>query len=204
MSFDHDTSLTKVRMYAGWPYVKRLELNCYTIVLMSEALEFKALIQILGINPYVLVDANKASRLKPGWRKPMPVIIQVNYKPDLPWHINLMPVGNGDFYLYLHSDVRKASKTKVGDRVTVHVWFDHTYRNGPSHAMPQGFKNALDQNVAANKNWDGLSPSRKKEVLRYFAGLKSEVVLERNILRAIYVLEGNSERFMARDWINGK
>ena len=36
----------------------------------------------------------------------------------------MMPAGNGDFYLYLHGDVRRASQTKVGDLVQVEIAFD--------------------------------------------------------------------------------
>ena len=46
-----------------------------------------------------------------------------------------MPIGDGSFYLYLHGDVRKSSKTKVGDIVKVRVQFDHEYTNGPMHPM---------------------------------------------------------------------
>jgi hypothetical protein len=167
-------------------------------------LEFKALMQITGANPYVLVSAVQASSLRNNWRKPMPVVLQVNNKPDLSWHINMMPVGNGDFYLYLHNHVRKASNTKVGDEITVKIWFDDSYHNGPLHDMPKEFSLALDQHQAAATHWHELTPSRQKEVLRYFAGLKSETALQRNISKAVYVLEGKRERFMGRDWTDGK
>jgi len=36
----------------------------------------------------------------------MPVLIKINNKPNPPWKINMIPAGNGDFYLYLHGDVR--------------------------------------------------------------------------------------------------
>jgi hypothetical protein len=36
-------------------------------------------------------------------------------EPDTPWRTNLMPVGDGHFFLYLHGQVRKASDTSVGD-----------------------------------------------------------------------------------------
>jgi hypothetical protein len=65
-------------------------------------LRFRAQIEINKINPYVLVDARRAARLQKSWRKPMPVCIQVNGKPDQPWRINMMPIGDGSFYLYLH------------------------------------------------------------------------------------------------------
>jgi hypothetical protein len=41
-------------------------------------------------------------------------------------------------------------------------------------------------------------------MLRYFAGLKSERALERNVDKALRVLSGESERFMARDWVDGR
>ena len=75
-------------------------------------LRFRAQIEINKINPYVLVDARRAARLQKNWRKPMPVCIQVNGKPDQPWRINMMPIGDGSFYLYLHGTVRKAARAR--------------------------------------------------------------------------------------------
>jgi hypothetical protein len=57
---------------------------------------------IRNANPYILVSAVRANTIKSGWRKPIPVMVRVNGKPDRQWRINMMPVGNGDFYLYLH------------------------------------------------------------------------------------------------------
>jgi len=59
------------------------------------------------------------------------VSVQVNGKPDTPWRINLMPVGDGDFFLYLHGQVRKASGTSVGDVVSITLAFDDEYKGGP-------------------------------------------------------------------------
>src|SRR6266446_5554622 len=97
---------------------------------ISMTMDFAAIIKIRGINPFVLVSASRANAIKPGWRKPLPVRVRINGKPEDPWHLNMMPVGNGDFYLYLHGDIRKASGTEVGDRVRVEVNFDATYKNG--------------------------------------------------------------------------
>jgi hypothetical protein len=167
-------------------------------------LRFDQVMEIREGNPYLLVNREQAEQLQAGWHKPMPVIIQINGKPDTPWHINMMPVGDGSFYLYLHNDVRKASETKVGDLVTADVEFDQTYRNGPMHPMPGWFKEALDQNLVAKENWGKLPPSRQKEVLRYFSWLKSDETKDRNLKKAISVLSGQSGRFMARDWKDGK
>ncbi len=163
-------------------------------------LRFRAQIEINKINPYVLVDARRAARLQKSWRKPMPVCIQVNGKPDQPWRINMMPIGDGSFYLYLHGTVRKAAGAQVGDVVSVAVQFDEEYSGGPAHPMPSRFGAELKRDRGARHSWDALSPSRQKEILRYFAALKSPGARQRNVARALHVLAGGHARFMGRDW----
>jgi hypothetical protein len=166
---------------------------------------FAAVVKIRGINPYVDISARRAGRLRRNWRKPMPVLIRINGKPARkPWRINMMPAGNGSFYLYLHDSVRQASGTRVGDRVTVELDFDHAYRSGPLHPMPRWFSAALKDDPRAKLNWSRLIPSRRKEILRYFAGLKSDAARQRNLARAMAVLSGTPGRFMARDWSGGR
>ena len=167
------------------------------------ALRFNSTILIRGINPYVPVSAARAGKLRPAWRKPMPVLVRINGKPRSGWRINMMPRGDGGYYLYLHGEVREASGTKVGDRVTVEISFDEDYQGGPLHSMPPEFEKALARTPRAKKAWDALIPSRKKEVLRYLAGLKSAEAKDRNVERAIRVLGGEPGRFMARTWKDG-
>jgi hypothetical protein len=78
-------------------------------------------IKIRNGNPYILVSAVRANTIKPGWRKPIPVLVRINAKSDRPW-------------LYVHGDIRRASHTSVGDRVRVEINFDASYRNGPQHS----------------------------------------------------------------------
>src|SRR5882757_9374858 len=87
-------------------------------------LSFTAVIKIRGVNPFILVSAFRANAIRPGWRKPLPVRVRINGKSAKAWRINMMPVGNGSFYLYLHGGIRKASGTTVGDRVCVEIEFD--------------------------------------------------------------------------------
>src|ERR1700749_941155 len=141
---------------------------------------FRATIEINNINPYVLVSARRAAQIKKGWRKPLPVHVRVNGQPKQPWHINMMPIGDGSFYLYLHGYVRKASNTKVGDTVTVELEFDEEYKSGPAHLMPSWFRKALAKNQTAKQAWRKLIPSRQKEILRYFSHLKSPEAQARN------------------------
>jgi hypothetical protein len=164
---------------------------------------FTAAIKMRGVNPFILVSARRVGAIKPGWRKPLPVLVRINGKPAEAWRINMMPAGDGSFYLYLHGDIRKASGTAVGDRVRVEIEFDASYQNGPQHPMPRWFKQALAVNSQAMKNWAALIPSRKKEILRYFSRLNSPDARARNLAKALHVLSGETGRFMARAWKNG-
>src|SRR5260221_6906342 len=164
------------------------------------SLRLRSLIEINNINPYVLVSAKRAAHIRKNWLKPLPVRVRVNGKPEKPWRINLMPVGDGSFYLYLHGDIRKASSTKVGESVTVELEFDDEYRSGPAHPMPLWFRDALDRNRSAQQAWSELIPSRQKEILRYFSWLKTLEAQTRNVERAIHVLSGCKGQFMGRSW----
>lgn len=161
---------------------------------------FDAVIEIRGINPYVLVSTEQAQDIKPGWRRAMPVLVQLNGKPAPPWRINMMPVGDGSFYLYLGGRLREQVTAGLGDMVTVSLSFDHEYRSGPQHDMDPAFAAGLKSNPEINARWEGLTPSLRKEVLRYLATLKSDAARTRNVERVLRVLGGAKERFMARDW----
>jgi hypothetical protein len=153
---------------------------------------FSATMKIIGVNPYVLVSAVRARALKPDWKKPMPVLVRVNGEPKKSrWRINMMPRGDGSFFLYLAGVVRKASKTGVGDRVALELAFDEKYRGGPA-ALPAWFRSALKASPPAKKAWDARRPSAQKEMLRYLMNLKSPEARARNVARAIAILEGKA------------
>ena len=164
---------------------------------------FTATIKIRNVNPYILGDASRAAAIKEGWRKPLPVRLRINGRPSKAWRVNMMPVGDGSFYLYLHGTIRDASGTAVGDRVDVEIAFDPRYRGGPQHRMPSWFQRGLASNPQARKNWKALAPSRRKEVLRYFSRLTSAEARARNLAKALHVLSGEPGRFMARAWKHG-
>lgn len=166
-------------------------------------LHFSAIMHITGVNPYVLVTAEQAALLKPGWRKPMPVLVQVNGLPVPPWPINMMPMGDGNFYCYLHGDVRKLTGTRVGDTVDITLVFDEAYRPGPSD-LPAPLQALLEANPKAQANWDHLPASRQKEVVRYLLNLKSDEALQRNLARVAAALSGEPTRFLGRDWREGR
>jgi hypothetical protein len=127
-----------------------------------------AVIEIRGVNPFVRVSSAQAEALKPGWRKPLPVLVRINGDSATAWRTNMMPDGNGNFYLYLHGNMRKASGTKVGDRLLVEIEFDAAYRNGPQHPMPKWFRQALDGNAQAKKNWSALTQAVRRKYCATF------------------------------------
>ncbi len=170
---------------------------------MAVGLRFKSVIKMRGMNPYVFVSKARASTLKPGWKRPLPVLVRINGHPRTAWPINLMPTGLGSFYLYLHGKVRKASESTVGDRVEVEIRFNARYKGGPETEMPEWFEKPLSRNAQAKKAWLALSPSRQKEITRYFTQLKSTEAQTRNVKRALEVLSGEEGRFMARTWKGG-
>ena len=129
----------------------------------------------------------------------MPVLVRLN-GGDPAWRINMMPAGDGAFFLYLDGRLRRRAGGDVGDEVTVSVAFDPDYTAGPQHAAPPEFVAALGRDPDIKARWDSLTPSLRKEVLRYLANLKSDAARTRNIEKAIRVLGGAKERFMARDW----
>lgn len=170
----------------------------------TTTIAFTAEVRIRGVNPYVLVSAERATALRPGWRRPLPVVVRVDGRPEDGWRVNMMPVGDGDFYLYLAGTVRAASGASVGDRVSVEIRFDASYSNGPQHAMLPSLRRALEGAPIAWENWKALPPSRKKELLRYLARLRSPEARERNVARALAVLSGKAGRFLGRDWREGR
>ena len=67
-------------------------------------LTFNARIRITGVNPYVQVSAARAKTFKPGWRKPLPVLVRINGQPRTPWRINMMP-GRGAIFRRLQQEL---------------------------------------------------------------------------------------------------
>lgn len=159
-----------------------------------------ARLELAGVNPYVVVPPELAHRLRPGWRRPMPVVFRVRAAGEARWRINLMPVGEGRFYLYLNGGVRAAAGLRVGDRVALEIRFDEEYRPGPVHPMPPELQRGLDSSAAARAGWEGLPPGRQKELLRYLAALKSAASRSRNVQRALRAIRGDPIRFLGRDW----
>lgn len=156
--------------------------------------KFDALLEIIGINPFVFVPAEILERIfiSSGKRKGfIPVLGTVNGKP----YKQTLVRYSGEWRLYINTTMLKNSPKRIGERIEISIDYDPESREV---APPERFLLALTQNPAANIVFEKLTPSRKLEIVRYLAHLKSEESLDKNIEKAVKFLLGQG-RFVGRD-----
>ena len=155
---------------------------------------FSAKIQIIGVNPYVLLPSTLLKYIfqKAGKDKGA---IPVQLKIDGKNYIQNLVKYSGKWRLYLNTPMRKAAGKDVGDTIVIKIDFDSKPRITPMHPK---LKLAFKENPTVKKAFEKLSPSRRKEILRYINFLKSEESVNKNILRAIAHLT-NSKPFIGRE-----
>ncbi|HEY5967992.1 MAG TPA: YdeI/OmpD-associated family protein [Chitinophagaceae bacterium] len=155
---------------------------------------FSAKIQIIGVNPYVLLPSTLLKYIfqKAGKDKGA---IPVQLKIDGKNYIQNLVKYSGKWRLYLNTPMRKAAGKDVGDTIVIKIDFDSKLRITPMHPK---LKLAFKENPTVKKAFEKLSPSRRKEILRYINFLKSEESVNKNILRAIAHLT-NSKPFIGRE-----
>jgi hypothetical protein len=155
---------------------------------------FNASIQIIGINPYVLLPEVTLNKLfvQVGKDKgPIPVRLAVDGHAFTQTLVKFA----GAWRLYLNGPMLKATGKGVGDTVRIRVAFDPRDRTTP---MPPALEAALKKSTRARAAFDTLTPSHRKEIMRYIGHLKSEKTIKKNVARAIMSLLGK-ERFAGRD-----
>jgi len=147
---------------------------------------FSAKIQIIGINPYVLLPLSLLKYIfqKAGKDKgAIPVKLKIGREDFIQ---NLVKY-SGKWRLYLNGPMRKAVGKDVGDTIEIKIDHDPKERTTPMHPK---LKKTFKENKKAKSAFDKLSPSRQKEILRYINNLKSEETIDKNIRRAIAHLTG--------------
>lgn len=155
---------------------------------------FKARIEIIGVNPYVLLPPGLLQDLllQAGKEKgPVPVQLLINKKAFTQTLVKYA----GEWRLYLNTPMRKVADKEVGDEIEIALALDTQERTTPMHPALQ---KALNKNKSAKEKFDSLPPSRQKEIARYINNLKSEESVARNVERAIGFLLGK-QRFIGRD-----
>ena len=97
---------------------------------------FTATIQIIGINPYVLLPAAILDYLLRQYGKPkgqVPVKILIN-KTEF---IQTLVKYAGEWRLYLNTPMRKIAGKNVGDKITISIDYDPEERKTPMHPKLQ-------------------------------------------------------------------
>lgn len=155
---------------------------------------YKAEIKIIGINPFVFIPEeiltdifNQAGKNK-GHIPVKGTINGVDYTQTLVRY-------SGEWRLYINTTMLKNSPKRIGEIIELSIVLDNASREVEA---PPSFLKALKKNKTAQDVFDSLPASRKKEIIRYLANLKTKETLEKNILRAINFLNGK-ERFIGRD-----
>jgi hypothetical protein len=154
---------------------------------------FSAHIEIIGINPFVFVPEKVLAALfKQAGRDKGPIRVRgtVNgdgYRQTLVRYL-------GAWRLYINTVMLKDSPKRIGEKIVVTIEFDPEERVMPMHPK---LERALGRNKKAAEVFRGLTPSRRSEIMRYIAALKTEESVDRNLERMIRHLLGG-EGFVGR------
>jgi hypothetical protein len=160
----------------------------------NSAMTFTAPLEIIGANPFVSVPEEilqEIFRASGKDKGTIPICGTVNWKP----YKQTLLRYSGAWRLYINTAMLKNSPSRIGETVTLTVAFDPTDRSIIAHPKLIA---ALEVNPEAKAVFDSLSPSRKHEIVRYIAALKSEDCVDKNVVRAIDFLCGKG-RFVGRD-----
>jgi len=114
-----------------------------------------------------------------GWRKVRGFIDGYEIKS-----YHLMPMGNGQLFLPVKAEIRKAIKKKEGDWVKVILFADDL----PIEA-PEEFRECLSDSPAALENYKAISESEKRKYLNWIYSSKTEDTKVERLAVAIQLLE---------------
>lgn len=155
---------------------------------------FRATLEIIGINPFVRVPDAVLARLhrEAGRdRGPIPVCGVLNGRP----YRQRLVRYRGLWRLYVNMQMLDDSPRRIGETIRVTVAFDPEPR---TVQPPAPFTEALAADAVARAAFAALSPSRRHEIVRYLAALKTDASRQRNIVKAMAFLRGEA-RFAGRD-----
>lgn len=170
---------------------KKKRLSSMKLAIMHS---LKAKIEIIGINPYVLLPDNVLAAIfkEAGKDKgPIPIKGTVNDQP----YIQTLIKYSGAWRLYINTTMLKNSPKRIGELISITVGFDPAERIIKPHPK---LTEALKSNKEAKSAFDNLRPSAQLEIVRYISNLKSDESINRNVAKAINHLLGK-ERFVGRD-----
>lgn len=156
--------------------------------------QFEADIDIIGINPFVLVPEKILGALfKQAGRQKGPIPIRGTVNDD-PYRQTLVRY-QGQWRLYINTTMLKNSPNRIGETVAIKIEYDPADRSIAPHPK---LTDALAKNRKAKAVFDNLSPSVRKEIVMYISRLKTERSVNLNVEKAINYLLGKG-RFAGRE-----
>lgn len=158
-------------------------------------ISFKAPLEIIGINPFVFIPEEYLAIIftKSGKNKGhIPLQVSVNGAAYLPQTLLRY---QGEWRLYINTKMLKDSPKRIQEVLTITLKLDN--RNRSIDTPPQLLE-AMQKNPAALQVFESLTPSLRKEIVRYIAQLKTDESRERNVRKAVDFLLGNGS-FVGRN-----
>ena len=149
---------------------------------------FNAVIEIIGINPYVQIPDIILSKIFIQARKDkgyIPIKGTINKLP----YLQTLVKYSGLWRLYINLTMLENSPKRIGETIEVTIEYDSSDRTILPHPK---LIEALNNNEIAKSKFERLPPSQKKEMVRYISLLKTEESRDRIIGRAINYLLGKS------------
>ncbi|WP_419870639.1 YdeI/OmpD-associated family protein [Chryseobacterium sp. CT-SW4] len=152
---------------------------------------FTAQLEVIGINPFVFIPdetLNMIFEVSGRNKSPIPVKGTVN---GLDYTQNLVKY-KGAWRLYINLTMLKNSPKRIGEIIKISIQYDSSDRSIPFH--PQ-LETAIKGDRRAFENFEKLTPSRKKELIRYIHQLKTEESIQKNVNKIIAYLRGEGDFF---------
>jgi len=155
---------------------------------------FKAVIDIIGINPFVVLPEEVLEGIftLAGRNKGhIPVKGTVNGRD----YTQTLVRYKGLWRLYINTLMLKNSPGRTGEQITITITYDPADRTLTAHPR---LLQALEEAPQAKAVFSTLSRSRQQGIIRYIFFLKSEASVEKNVRKAVDFLHGKG-RFAGRD-----
>lgn len=101
----------------------------------------------------------------------------------------LMPVKHADYRLFVNGIMMKGAKTALG-KVAAFEIEQHTNKMIKEYPVPKQLMEALQKHKLTN-DFEHLTTSRRKDILKYLSYIKTEETLTKNIDKLIDQLKNN-------------
>lgn len=152
---------------------------------LSSPHRFRATVRRQGVNPYVDVPPRLSRALAAYARGGRITVHGTLNGEDV--RATLVPVGSGHHRLFVNGGMRAATGVDVGDTVT----FELRATRPEDFHPPSDLTKALERRKA-RKAFDALSPSHRRELVRYIDDARTPSTRARRVAKAIDHLLGET------------